>query len=313
MYTLQDRYWFREKPELIIINDKNQKKIELSSNITKVFSVIIKEYDLSTIDYLSNFILRNPVDAIYTNIKDITYLEKLEQLNIPIYITYYSHIFNCKYVNDEIFKDVYTFGGTKKSFMNVLLKRWLDIIGSLLGCMITIPLFFVLVPLIQIESKGNAIFKQKRIGINGRVFNFYKFRSMKENADKSKYKFMKHNEMDSIMFKVENDPRITKVGKFIRKFSLDEFPQFFQVLKGDMSLVGTRPPTLDEFKQYDFHHKSRLNCKPGITGLWQTTGRDREKNFEKIVELDNEYIKKSSFIFDIWIIFKTIFVMFHNK
>ena len=230
-----------------------------------------------------------------------------------VQLTYSIKELHTKKVNDSVFKNVYTLGGIKKSYCNRIAKRALDIVGGILGCLITIPLFCILTPFIRLESKGNAIFKQKRIGVNGRIFEFYKFRSMAQNAEESKYKLMEHNEMDSIMFKIEDDPRITKVGKIIRKTSLDEFPQFFQVVKGEMTLVGTRPPTIDEYKQYNFHHKSRLTCKPGITGLWQTTGKQRETNFEKIVELDNEYIRKSSVLYDLLIIFKTIFVMFNNK
>lgn len=313
MYTFQDRYWFPFKPNILIIQDKKYQKMNDIKELFKISHISRYTFHKEKIKELSKYIIDNQIDIIYTNIRDEEYLQKLLELNIPIYITYKPSKVKTQYINDYIFTNTYTCGGVKKSYLNRFLKRGLDIVGGTIGCMITIPLFCILMPLIRLESNGSAIFKQKRVGINGRKFNFYKFRSMKQNAEESKYKLMEQNEMDSIMFKIEDDPRITKVGKFIRKTSLDEFPQFFQVLKGDMSLVGTRPPTLDEYEQYTFHHKSRLTCKPGITGLWQTTGKNRETNFEKIVELDNQYIKKSSIFYDLWIIFKTIFIMFQNK
>lgn len=313
MYNMQGRYWFKNKPNLLIIKDTDYEQIEKSKKILDTFHTTEYKFNKENQTGLINYILMNPIDAIYTNIRDYKFLKKLLELNIPIYTTYKHKLFSMKKVNDYIFKNTYTMGGIKKSFFNVFLKRLLDICISFVGCCITVTLFLILTPLICIESHGSPIFRQKRIGLNGRIFDFYKFRSMKENAEESKFKLMKHNEMDQIMFKIKDDPRITKVGRFIRKTSLDEFPQFFQVLKGEMSIVGTRPPLIDEFEQYDFHHKSRLCCKPGITGLWQTTGKERESSFEKIVELDNEYIRKSSALYDIWIIFKTIFVMFHNN
>lgn len=266
MYTLQNRYWFPYKPNLLIIEDSTFGQIQKSKKLYETFKILEQDFDNE--EKLSKYIIKHPIDAIYTNIRDLKYIRKLLNLNIPIYLTYSIKELHTKKVNDSVFKNVYTLGGIKKSYFNRIAKRTLDIVGGILGCLITIPLFCILTPFIRLESKGNAIFKQKRVGVNGRIFEFYKFRSMTQNAEESKYKLMEHNEMDSIMFKIEDDPRITKVGKIIRKTSLDEFPQFFQVVKGEMTLVGTRPPTIDEYKQYNFHHKSRLTCKPGITGLW---------------------------------------------
>ena len=124
---------------------------------------------------------------------------------------------------------------------------------------------------------------------------------------------MKDNKMNGLMFKMDNDPRITPIGRFIRKTSIDEFPQFFNILKGDMSLVGTRPPTVDEYEQYDFHHKSRLAMKPGLTGMWQVSGRSEITDFEEIVRLDNEYIRNFSLSNDLKIMFKTVAVVFARK
>ena len=160
--------------------------------------------------------------------------------------------------------------------------------------------------MIYFEDHGPVIFKQKRVGRNGRYFYMYKFRSMYTDAEERKKDLMSQNEMNGFMFKMENDPRVTKVGKFLRKTSLDEFPQFFNVLKGDMSLVGTRPPTVDEFKQYETHHKRRLSIKPGITGMWQVSGRSNITDFEEIVRLDTYYIDNWSVGMDLHILFKTI-------
>lgn len=145
-------------------------------------------------------------------------------------------------------------------------------------------------PAIKLESPGPVFFGQTRIGKNGRRFTFYKFRSMYQDAEQRKKELMAQNEVKGLMFKMENDPRITRVGRFIRKTSIDELPQFWNVLKGDMSLVGTRPPTVDEFEQYEAKHKCRLSMTPGLTGMWQISGRSDIKDFDEVVRLDMEYI-----------------------
>ena len=166
---------------------------------------------------------------------------------------------------------------------------------------------------LKLESPGPLIFKQKRVGLNGRVFYIHKLRSMYMDAEERKKSLMAQNEMNGLMFKIQDDPRITKVGKFIRKTSIDELPQFFDVLRGDMSLVGTRPPTLDEYKQYESHHKRRLSMKPGITGLWQVSGRSNIEDFEEVVKLDVQYIDNWSLWGDIKILFKTVYVVFAGR
>ena len=195
----------------------------------------------------------------------------------------------------------------------VIIKRIMDVAGSIVGLMITALVSVVLVPLIKLESPGPIFFKQERIGMNGRVFKLYKFRSMYEDAEERKKELMDQNEMSGLMFKIENDPRITKVGRFIRKTSLDELPQFWNVLKGDMSLVGTRPPTVDEYMQYNAYQKRRISFKPGITGLWQVSGRSEIKDFDDIVKLDLTYIDNWSIWLDIKLIFKTILVVLGRK
>lgn len=156
-------------------------------------------------------------------------------------------------------------------------------------------------------------FKQKRVGLNGRIFEIYKLRSMYVDAEERKKELMAQNEMNGLMFKMTDDPRITRVGKFIRKTSIDELPQFWNVLCGDMSLVGTRPPTVDEYDRYESHHKRRLSMKPGITGMWQVSGRSGVQNFEDVVRLDTQYIDHWSLRLDVEILLKTIAVVFARK
>lgn len=197
--------------------------------------------------------------------------------------------------------------------VELFLKRAMDIAGGLAGILFTLVLSIFVVPAIYLESPGSVIFKQTRIGRNGRQFSIYKFRSMYMDAEERKKELMAQNQMDGLMFKMKDDPRITKVGKFIRKTSIDEFPQFFNVLKGDMSLVGTRPPTLDEFMQYEEHHKRRLSLKPGITGMWQVSGRSEIQNFEDVVKLDLEYIDNWSIWLDCRILVQTVLVVLMHR
>ena len=170
----------------------------------------------------------------------------------------------------------------------LIVKRAMDICGALAGCVFLAFVTLIFGPLIKLESPGPIFFAQKRVGKNGRIFKMYKFRSMYADAEERKKELMAQNEMSGFMFKMENDPRITKIGGFMRKTSLDEFPQFLNILKGDMSLVGTRPPTLDEFSQYSPYHKKRLSFRPGLTGMWQVSGRSDITDFEEIVRLDVE-------------------------
>lgn len=197
-----------------------------------------------------------------------------------------------------------------QDYRALIVKRAMDILGSLVGLVISVPIItLVAIPLL-LESKGGLFFKQKRVGLNGRYFYIYKLRSMYADAEERKKELEDQNVMQGNMFKVEDDPRITRVGRFIRRTSIDELPQFFNVLKGDMSLVGTRPPTVDEFKQYRDHHKRRLSMKPGITGLWQVSGRSSITDFEQIVRLDLQYIDNWSLWMDVKILCRTLVVVF---
>ncbi len=199
------------------------------------------------------------------------------------------------------------------SFKQKVIKRTMDILFSILGLLITLLLTIILGPIIYIQSPGPIFFKQTRLGKNGRKFKMYKFRSMYMDAEERKKELMSQNKMNGLMFKMDDDPRITPIGKFIRKTSLDEFPQFINIFKGDMSMVGTRPPTVDEYELYEMHHKSRLAIKPGLTGMWQASGRSDITDFEEVVRLDNEYIRNFSLSLDMKIIFRTIWSVVSRK
>ena len=202
-----------------------------------------------------------------------------------------------------------SFSGHNVSFVMLMMKRAMDIAGGLVGMLITAIAVIIVGPLVKLESPGPLFFSQKRVGKNGRIFKIYKIRSMYQDAEERKKELMAQNEMDGLMFKMKDDPRITKVGKFIRKTSIDELPQFWNVLKGDMSLVGTRPPTVDEFEQYSAYHKKRLCQKPGLTGVWQVSGRSTITDFEEIVQMDVDYIDHWSIWRDIGILIKTVWLV----
>ena len=206
------------------------------------------------------------------------------------------------------------------------LKRLADIIGGLIGCIITLIVFVFLAPIIYIKSPGPIFFTQKRVGQNGKPFLMYKFRSMYMDAEKRKQELMEKNRIsDGMMFKMDDDPRIIGsekkdgrgrprgIGNFIRRHSIDELPQFFNVLKGNMSIVGTRPPTLDEWERYDLGHRIRMSIKPGLTGLWQVSGRSSITDFEEVVRLDREYIENWSLLLDAKIILKTVSVVIRGS
>ena len=186
-------------------------------------------------------------------------------------------------------------------------KRTLDLIGALLGLMILSLLFLPIAIAIKLDSPGSVLYRQERFGLQGKPFTIFKFRSMVENADA--LKAVVQNEASGLIFKNKQDPRITRVGKLLRKTSLDELPQFWNVLKGEMSLVGTRPPTRDEVSRYKPRHWQRLKVKPGITGEWQVYGRSAVKDFEHVLELDLRYQQRWTPLYDLAIIWRTIGVL----
>lgn len=204
---------------------------------------------------------------------------------------------------EEVIFDQYRI---KKTYS--FLKRSMDIICSLFGLIFLSPLLLMVAACIKIESKGSAIFTQNRVGLEGKVFKLYKLRSMVNNAEELKWKLEKNNEMDGPMFKIRNDPRVTKVGRFIRKTSIDELPQLVNVLKGEMSLVGPRPSLQNEVEEFENWMLKRLAVKPGLTCYWQVSGRN-DIEFKEWMELDIKYIKERSIWIDIKLILKTVFVL----
>ncbi|MGN1202572.1 MAG: sugar transferase, partial [Eubacterium sp.] len=271
---------------------------------------------------LMGWIRTAALDEVYINLPDsmknytTDVIEELEDMGVTVNVNIPSLeaiVENSKFDNLSCtVKAGYpmaVFSPSVQSDRALFIKRLFDIIGGLVGCIISLPIILITAIPLLIESPGPLIFKQERVGKNGRIFNIYKLRSMYVDAEERKQALMEQNKMDGFMFKMDNDPRITKVGRFIRKTSIDELPQFWNVLKGDMSLVGTRPPTVDEFEKYESHHKRRLSLKPGITGLWQVSGRSDIQDFEEVVRLDCEYIDNWSLLLDIKLLFKTVGVV----
>ena len=191
-------------------------------------------------------------------------------------------------------------------------KRAIDIIGAGSGLLLLSPVIAIVACAVKFTSKGPIFFSQKRVGKNGKIFEMYKFRSMVVNAEELKEKLAHQNEMSGPMFKMKDDPRVTKVGKFIRKTSLDELPQLWNVLKGDMSLVGPRPSLPKEVKQFEKWMFKRLTVKPGLTCYWQVSGRNNI-DFEDWMKLDISYVEDRNLWIDIKLIFKTVFVLFGDK
>lgn len=192
------------------------------------------------------------------------------------------------------------------------LKRTIDILCSLIGLIILSPLLLIVAIAIRIESKGPIIFAQERVGLNGNTFNMYKFRSMVANAEELKEKLTAKNEMNGPMFKMKEDPRVTKIGKFIRKTSIDELPQLFNVLRGEMSLVGPRPSLPKEVEHFEPWMLTRLKVKPGLTCYWQVSGRN-DIGFIDWMKLDVKYAREKNILIDLKLIFKTFFVLFGDE
>ena len=269
-----------------------------------------------TLDNLVTYATRSVVDQVVINLPSENFLiadfvSQFEMMGLPVAVNIAALEFvtnSEKAIQRFGNSSVVNFSTTFYRSSDVALKRMMDIIGSLFGLVICGIVSIFLVPLIK-KDGGPAIFAQDRVGRNGRIFKFYKFRSMRVDAEEIKKDLMSQNQMKGGMFKIENDPRVTKIGHFIRKTSLDELPQFWNVLKGDMSLVGTRPPTLDEYMKYTPEQKRRLSFKPGITGLWQISGRSNITNFDDVVKLDITYLDGWTIWKDIEILLKTIKVV----
>jgi len=243
------------------------------------------------------------------------YLKKCRQMGITTRVVPASWSPSDRHIHFESCQGApfLTFQENNFNATGLLYKRVLDILGGIAGILI----FTIITPFVAMaikrDSPGPVIFKQKRVGQHGRIFEVYKYRTMYMNAESQKEDLMERNEMKGAMFKINDDPRITRVGKWLRKTSVDEIPQFINVLKGEMSLVGTRPPTVDEVELYKDWHFRRISAKPGITGLWQVSGRNEITDFDEIVELDTRYLENWRFLDDISILFKTVLVVVRGR
>jgi len=274
---------------------------------------------VASADSFYSYLMANVVDEVFINGNTMEGSQALSNELLELGISVHINIIHLndlgpnkvveKYGNFMVLTSSMKITSPAKLFF----KRAMDIVGAVVGLVFCGIAFIVFAPIIKIQSPGPVFFKQERVGLNGRKFNIYKFRSMVVNAEEMKGELMDKNEMEGNVFKIKNDPRIIPVGRFMRKYSIDELPQFYNVLKGEMSLVGTRPPTVQEYEQYETHHKARLGTKPGITGMWQVSGRSEIKDFEEIVALDTHYISQWSLALDIKILAKTIEVVITGR
>ena len=261
------------------------------------------------------------VDEVFIHLPDSSKSDieeliiRFESMGITVHVNidYFNHVIAHKTTESFAGFTVLSYEASTFDYRRLFIKRIIDIVGSLIGLAITVVLTPFIAIAIKLDSKGPVFFVQKRVGKNGRYFRLYKFRSMYIDAEDRKKDLMKQNEMAGPMFKVEHDPRVTRVGAFLRKTSLDELPQFFNILIGNMSLVGTRPPTIDEFKEYDLYYRRRLSIKPGLTGLWQVSGRSDITDFKEVLKLDLQYIDNWSLTSDIRILLMTIWVVIMKK
>ncbi len=289
---------------------------------------------VANLDTLVNYVCKEWIDEVYIEPDGSAYdtkklMEKFMEMGVTVHINLDVEMQSSggkQFVEKIGEETVLTASINTATLRQAVLKRTMDIAGGVIGCILTGIIFIFVAPAIFISSPGPIFFSQIRVGKNGKRFKMYKFRTMYPDAEERKKELIKNNRIgDGRMFKLEFDPRIIGnrvlpdgtqkkgIGQFLRITSLDEFPQFFNVLKGDMSLVGTRPPTEDEWEQYELHHRIRLSVKPGISGLWQVSGRSNITSFEEVVNLDTQYILKWSMGLDIKILLKTLLVVFKKE
>jgi exopolysaccharide biosynthesis polyprenyl glycosylphosphotransferase len=291
----------------IITPDKNLLKLHKNTFVVEDQQNIFKKIILKGVD---DIFYCMPVSDKHYNIEDI--IRDAEQIGISVHIMQEEFIENMQsgnFLSRTFDNSFITHQTTPPNYMTLKLKELFDIVFSAFILVLTTPLMALISLLIKIEDGGPVFFKQERIGQNGRRFVCFKFRSMIPNAEKLVDSLKEKNESDGPTFKIENDPRITKIGRFLRKSSLDEFPQFYNVIKGEMSIVGPRPPLLSEVKQYEKYQLRRLSMKPGITCIWQVSGRNTV-SFVEWMKMDLDYIDKWSLWLDFKIIFKTVAVVF---
>lgn len=341
---------FKEERQFVVLIEKEyEKEIVEEIKADKFSGIKIKtislidsknENDINNFTYINHvqyselieYISKNWIDeiAIYLpnhHEEQIKFLSLCRQMGLTVHLITdkFNVSDNRSWIENIGSRTAITITTNSITNFQSIIKRTMDIGISLVGVIITAVMYVIIGPIIKLKSPGPIIYKQQRVGQNGKVFTMYKFRSMHVDADKRKEEYQNKNIMSDYMFKLDFDPRIigneikeegskkTGIGQFIRKTSIDEFPQFINVLKGDMSVVGTRPPTVDEWNKYKHHHRARLSWKPGVTGLWQVSGRNTITNFEEVVALDIEYICNYRLITDLKIISKTILKIFNNK
>lgn len=272
-------------------------------------------------EHFAEYIKNHVVDELFVNVSGLypqaeTIMQECVQMGITVHQNLQG-IMNgagSKVVDDFAGYMVLTSSLKVASYSDLFLKRCMDIAGAVIGLMITAVLYPFVAVAVKRKSPGPVLFAQERVGRNGRRIRIHKFRSMGLNAEERKSDLLERNQMQGQMFKIKDDPRIIPgIGEFIRRTSIDEFPQFWNVLKGEMSLVGTRPPTVEEYEQYDMHHLVRMSIKPGLTGLWQVSGRNEITDFEEVVRLDTKYIEEWNLNLDIKILMKTITLMFRGN
>ncbi|WP_243111919.1 sugar transferase [Butyrivibrio sp. CB08] len=293
----------------------------LEKQVGEVGYKIVGAYSSDGIEDITARLVTDPFDEVFINTPSIAQSEiedsilKFEEMGVTTHYNLELPSITKAVPQVEKFMgySVVTYTMNRTSYKRLFIKRVVDIIGAIVGLVITGVITIFLAPAIKLDSHGPVFFSQTRVGKNGRRFKIYKFRSMYVDAEERKKELEDKNEMNGLMFKIEDDPRVTRVGKFIRKTSLDEFPQFFNVLKGDMSLVGTRPPTEAEFEQYNEHYRRRLSMTPGLTGLWQISGRSDIDDFDEVVKLDLQYIDNWSLTEDIKILLKTVGVVLFGR
>ncbi len=246
------------------------------------------------------------------NMGDLLLLCEERGITARVTIDFFPHIISKTYLEEMEGLSLLTFSTTPKNELLLFLRRTFEVIGSIVLILLLSPLLLLIILLIRLESPGRAIYHQVRVGLNGRKFTLYKFRSMVRGAEAKREELGAFNLMTGPVFKMKNDPRVTRVGRFLRKTSLDELPQLFNVLRGDMSFVGPRPPIPEEVKQYHGWQRRRLSMKPGITGLWQVSGRN-QIDFDQWMKLDLEYIDNWSLWLDFKILLKTIPAVIFGK
>lgn len=315
----------KECVEECLKNFENMEYTEFSVNGVVVVDEQLEGTKIRGISVVANaddffeYVRTNVVDEVFINGNTRQSSEALANDLLEMGITvHYSLVKETQMMPNRVIENlgnylVLTSSMKIASPRQLFIKRLMDIAGSIIGLILTGIAFLIFAPIIKKQSPGPIFFSQVRVGKNGRQFKFYKFRSMNVNAEEQKKDLMAQNEMEGHMFKMADDPRIFPIGKFMRKYSIDELPQFFNILKGDMSLVGTRPPTVEEFENYDLKHKARLGIKPGLTGMWQVSGRSEIKNFEEVVGLDTYYISHWDLGLDIKILLKTIQVVLTGR